>query len=72
MVPSLTDRPDLPVRFVDTNILIYAVSPAPGEADKQQVAQQLLRADDLALSVQVLQEFLQSGNPYRSAWRHHP
>ncbi len=45
------------MRFVDTNVLIYAVSPAPDEADKQRSAQRLLEEGDLALSVQVLQEF---------------
>ena len=45
------------MRFVDTNILIYAVSPAPLEARKRRIAQDLLTEDDLALSVQVLQEF---------------
>ena len=45
------------VRFVDTNILIYAASPAPDEAGKQRSAQRLLEEGDLALSVQVLQEF---------------
>ena len=45
------------MRFVDTNILIYAVSPAPAEANKRRIAQDLLTQDDLALSVQVLQEF---------------
>ena len=45
------------VRFVDTNVLIYAASPAPHEADKQNAAQRLLEGGDLALSVQVLQEF---------------
>ena len=45
------------MRFVDTNILIYAVSPAPQEAEKRRIAQDLLSQDDLALSVQVLQEF---------------
>ena len=45
------------VRFVDTNVLIYAASPAPHEADKQNAAQRLLEAGNLALSVQVLQEF---------------
>lgn len=45
------------VRFVDTNVLLYAVSRAPDEADKARVARQLLDATDLALSVQVLQEF---------------
>jgi predicted nucleic acid-binding protein len=45
------------MRFVDTNVLLYAVSTAPGEASKTKVARGLLDADDLALSVQVLQEF---------------
>jgi len=45
------------MRFVDTNVLLYAVSTAPGEASKARVARELLDADDLALSVQVLQEF---------------
>ena len=45
------------MRFLDTNVLIYAVSPAPDEAHKQRSAQRLLEAGDLALSVQVLQEF---------------
>ena len=44
-------------RFVDTNVLIYAVSSAPDEATKQAVAQSLLNAEELVLSVQVLQEF---------------
>ena len=45
------------VRFVDTNVLIYAVSPDPQEADKRRTAQELLEQGDLTLSVQVLQEF---------------
>jgi predicted nucleic acid-binding protein len=45
------------MRFVDTNVLLYAVSTAPAEAPKAQAARRLLEADDLALSVQVLQEF---------------
>jgi predicted nucleic acid-binding protein len=45
------------MRFVDTNVLLYAVSTAPSEAEKARVARRLLEADDLALSVQVLQEF---------------
>ncbi len=43
------------LRFLDTNVLIYAVSGA--DADKQRRAISLLTARDLALSVQVLQEF---------------
>jgi predicted nucleic acid-binding protein len=45
------------MRFVDTNVLLYAVSTVKEEAAKAQVARRLLEADDLALSVQVLQEF---------------
>ncbi len=44
-------------RFVDTNVLIYAVSSAPDEAAKQAIAQSLLNSGDLVVSVQVLQEF---------------
>lgn len=45
------------MRFVDTNVLLYAVSTAPSEATKARVARGILEADDLALSVQMLQEF---------------
>lgn len=45
------------MRFVDTNVLIYAVSAAAEDASKRQRALELLDARDLALSVQVLQEF---------------
>lgn len=45
------------MRFVDTNILLYAVSTASEEAAKARVARRLLDGRDLALSVQVLQEF---------------
>jgi predicted nucleic acid-binding protein len=45
------------MRFVDTNVLLYAISAAPSEADKADRARTLLRQRDLALSVQVLQEF---------------
>lgn len=45
------------MRFVDTNVLLYAVSKAPGEAAKSTKALDLLNEPDLALSVQVLQEF---------------
>jgi predicted nucleic acid-binding protein len=45
------------VRFVDTNVLLYAVSRSPDERSKAAAALALLEADDLVLSVQVLQEF---------------
>lgn len=45
------------MRFADTNILLYAISRDPSERDKADRAKQLLSDRDLALSVQVLQEF---------------
>lgn len=45
------------MRFVDTNILLYAISQDPEERHKATRAQGLLAERDLALSVQVLQEF---------------
>ena len=45
------------VRFVDTNILLYAISTASDEALKREIARRLLDSADVALSVQVLQEF---------------
>jgi len=45
------------VRFADTNILLYAISRDTGERDKARRANEILAGRDLALSVQVLQEF---------------
>ena len=45
------------MRFIDTNVLLYAISSAPEEQDKSERANTLLEAGDIALSVQVLQEF---------------
>jgi predicted nucleic acid-binding protein len=45
------------VRFVDTNVLLYAISRDRDEQDKRERANEILAARDLALSVQVLQEF---------------
>jgi predicted nucleic acid-binding protein len=45
------------VRFVDTNVLLYAISRDPQEQEKATVANELLSSGDVALSVQVLQEF---------------
>ena len=45
------------MRFVDTNVLLYATSLAPQDARKQKIALALLEERDLAVSVQVLQEF---------------
>jgi predicted nucleic acid-binding protein len=45
------------VRFADTNVLLYAISRDPEEHEKAERASALLAERDLALSVQVLQEF---------------
>ena len=45
------------MRFVDTSILLYSISTDPSEERKATIAEKLLQARDLALSVQVLQEF---------------
>src|ERR1700761_753406 len=45
------------VRFADTNVLLYAISRDPDEQDKAKRANDILAERDLALSVQVLQEF---------------
>jgi predicted nucleic acid-binding protein len=44
-------------RFLDTNVLLYSISRDPAEIGKREIAEGLLDADDMALSVQVLQEF---------------
>lgn len=45
------------MRFLDTNILLYAVSTATEEELKAKIALSLLEQDDWNLSIQVLQEF---------------
>ena len=45
------------MRFVDTNVLLYAISRDPRERKKAQCASRLLSHRDVGLSVQVLQEF---------------
>lgn len=56
------------MQFVDTNVLLYAVSSEASEADKSARAVELLQQPDLALSVQVLQEFyVQATRPTRTA-----
>ena len=54
------------MRFVDTNIPVYAVSTMPEDAPKQQAAEELLSQPDLAFSVQVFGEFyVQATRPSR-------
>ena len=45
------------LRFIDTNILLYSITSDPSESAKRDVAVDLLDREDIALSVQVLQEF---------------
>ena len=45
------------MRFVDTNVLLYAACDSSTASDKRRRALALLAKPDLALSVQVLQEF---------------
>ena len=45
------------MRFVDTNVLLYAVSAVAEQSGKRERAIDLLDGGDLAISVQVLQEF---------------
>ena len=46
------------MRFIDTNVLLYAISRDPEERDKAKRANEILGGRDLAQSVQVLQEFI--------------
>lgn len=60
------------MRFVDTNILLYRTSVTEADAPKQRVATELLQANDLRLSVQVLQEFyVQATRPNREGALEH-
>ena len=43
--------------FIDTNVLLYAVSTVHDEADKHVTALAILDRNDVVLSAQVLQEF---------------
>src|SRR5579862_6013848 len=45
------------VQFADTSVLLYAISRDPAELGKAKLANDILAGRDLALSVQVLQEF---------------
>lgn len=60
------------MRFVDTNVLLYAVSRLPGDVQRRQRARELLESPDLVLSAQVLQEFyVQATRPKGSSGLSH-
>ncbi|MBX9814967.1 MAG: hypothetical protein A4S12_03985 [Proteobacteria bacterium SG_bin5] len=46
--------------FLDSNILVYAAYPTPGEDWKQEIAIDLIESNEFAISSQVLFEFLNS------------
>ena len=54
-----------PDSFVDTNILIYAISTEPSEATKAAVARQLLATANWAWSTQVAAEFINASTSQR-------
>ncbi len=45
------------MRFIDTNILLYSLDLEPVQSSKAVIAREILTHTDLAISVQVLQEF---------------
>lgn len=45
------------MRFVDTNVLLYATSDLPEEGAKRRRARKVLEEPDIAFSIQVLQEY---------------
>lgn len=57
--------------FLDTSILLYAISTDPKEAAKKQRAREILALPDWGLSIQVLQEFyVNATRPPQPAMRH--
>jgi predicted nucleic acid-binding protein len=43
--------------FLDTNILLYAASGSPVDAEKRKISRQIMRSENFGVSTQVLQEF---------------
>ncbi len=43
--------------FLDTNVLLYAATGTPAEAEKRRQARHIMRAERFGISTQVLQEF---------------
>ena len=53
--------------FLDTNVLLYAVSTDPAEVDKTQIARGLVQTKDWAWSAQVAAEFIRAGTSPRKS-----
>lgn len=51
--------------FLDTNVLLYAVSTNPAEADKTRIARGLVQSADWAWSAQVAAEFIRASTSPR-------
>ncbi|PTM60872.1 PIN domain-containing protein [Phreatobacter oligotrophus] len=45
------------MRFIDTNVLLYAISTDPDEQAKRAIAVAILERPDIGFSIQVFQEF---------------
>ncbi len=59
------------MEFLDTNILVYATSGIPADREKSRVARELVTRRDIAISLQVLQEFYNvARNPKKLALSH--
>jgi len=59
------------LKFVDTNVLLYAASAAETDRQKAGVARRILLDEDVALSTQVLQEFYWvATRPYKLGLTH--
>ena len=56
------------MRFVDTNVLLYAVSALSEDVNKRRLALELIREPDLAISTQVLQEFYYQATRATRRW----
>lgn len=54
--------------FLDTNVLLYSISGVPEEREKRGQALMLLEGGDIALSVQVLQEFYWQATKPNKPW----
>ena len=54
--------------FLDTNVLLYSISDVPDEQAKRERARALIESGDIALSLQVLQEFYWQATKANRSW----
>jgi predicted nucleic acid-binding protein len=55
--------------FLDSNVLLYAISIAPGESSKANVARNLLQTSNWAWSAQVAAEFVNASTSHKRSLR---